>query len=170
MPFLRPEAVTSLRRWREPAVIAVAMAFAIWLLWKAYIQSSVISGLIGLAVAALVGSLLYVSYLRARLRRDVSGPGVVEINERSITYFSPVQGGEVEVDNISRIQISTLPSASGDRNWILWHGAGSLVIPAAAEGADRLIETFASLNGFKYETILKAMETETQEIFTIWSA
>lgn len=170
MPFLRPEALTTLRRWREPAAIALAMGFAVWLLWKAYIQSSVVSGLIGLGVTALVGSLLYVSYLRARLRRDVSGPGVVEINERNITYFSPEQGGEVEVDNITRIQISTLPGASGDRNWIIWHLAGSLVIPAAAEGADRLIETFASLNGFKYETILKAMESESQEIFTIWTA
>jgi len=168
MPVFRPEALQTLRRWQEPAIIAVLFAFAIWLLWRAYVQSSVISGLIGLVVVGVVGSLLYVAYLRARLRRAVAGPGIVEVREREITYFAPENGGSVELDDIRRIQISTRPSDTGNRNWILWSAGGSLVIPVAADGAEAMIETFAALPHLGYEKILRAMEADTAEIFTIW--
>lgn len=169
MALFRPEALQTLKRWREPAIIAVLFMFAIKLLWQAYVQSSWISGLIGMAVVGVVGSLLYVSYLRARIRREVSGPGIVEIREREITYFAPDdKGGEADLDTLYRLQLSTMPSVAGDRNWILWHAGGSLVIPVAAEGADALIETFAALPRLGYDKILHAMEAETAEIFTIW--
>ncbi len=169
MPLFRPEAIETLRRWREPGVIAVLFAFAIWLLWRAFAQSSIISGLIGLVITGAVGSLLYIAYLRARLRRAVSGPGIVEVRERAITYFAPQDsGGAVELDDIRRIQLSTRPSDSGDRTWILWHAGGSLVIPVAADGAAELIEVFAALPHMGYDKILRAMEADTAEIFTIW--
>lgn len=168
MPVFRPEALQTLRRWREPAIIAVLFLFAVRLLWLAYVQSSVISGLIGLAVVGVVGSLLYVAYLRARLRRSVAGPGIVEVREREITYFAPDGGGSVDLDTVRRIQLSTRPTDMGDRNWILWHAGGSLTIPVAADGAEALIETFAALPHLGYEKILQAMEADTAEIFTIW--
>ena len=168
MPLFRPEAMQTLRRWREPSVIAVLFAASIWLLWQAIVQSSWISGAIGLAFAAAVGSILYVSYMRARISGDSDGPGIVEIREREITYFAPENGGSVDLDMLLRIQLSTLPSNSGDRNWILWYPGGSLVIPATADGADALVETFAALPNIGYEKILRAMKAETQEIFTIW--
>ena len=168
MAFLRPEAIHTLRRWREPALIAVLFALSIWLLWKAIVQSSWISGVIGLAIAGVIGSILYVSYMRARISIDADGPGIVEVREREITYFAPEKGGTVELDTLLRLQLSTLPSASGDRNWILWVPWGSLVIPASADGAEQLVETFAALPNLGYEKILRAMRAETQEIFTIW--
>ncbi|MEE9454749.1 MAG: hypothetical protein V3V13_10255 [Paracoccaceae bacterium] len=168
MPLFRPEALETLRRWREPGIIAVLFAFAIWLLWRAIVQSSIISGLIGLVIAGAVGSLFYVAYLRARLRRSVSGPGIVEVLEREITYFAPDNGGSVDLDTVLRIQLSTRPSDTGDRHWILWHKGGSLVIPAAADGAGALIETFAALPDMSYDKILRGMESGTAEIFTIW--
>lgn len=168
MSVFRPEALETLKRWREPAIIAVLLAFATNLLWMAYVQSSVISGLIGLVVVGIIGSLLYVAYLRARLRHSVEGSGIVEVREREITYFAPENGGSVDLDTVTRIQLSTRPSADGDRNWILWSAGGSLVIPANADGAEALIETFAALPHLGYDTILRAMQAETQEIFTIW--
>ncbi len=168
MPLFRPEAMQTLRRWREPAVIAILFVATIWLLWQAIVQSSWISGAIGLVFAGTVGSILYVSYMRASISGDSDGPGIVEIREREITYFAPENGGTVDLDMLLRIQLSTLPSASGDRNWILWYPGGSLVIPASADGAGALLETFAALPNIGYEKIARTMKAETQEIFTIW--
>lgn len=169
MALFRPEAIETLKKWREPAIIAVLLLLAVKYLWQAFLQTSWISALIGLAFVAIIGSLLYVAYLRARLRRSVTGPGIVEIREREITYFAPDdKGGEANLDTLYRLQLSTMQSLAGDRNWILWHAEGSLVIPVSAEGADALIEAFAALPRLGYDKIVKAMEAETQEIFTIW--
>ncbi len=168
MAIFRPEAMQTLRRWREPAIISILFAFAIWLFWRAIIQSSWIFGTIVLGFVAMVGSILYVSYMRARIASTANGPGIVEIREREITYFSPENGGSVDLDNLLRIQLSTLPSNTGDRNWILWFPGGSLVIPASADGAGALVETFAALPKIGYDKILRAKEADTQEIFTIW--
>ena len=167
--MFRPEAIARLMRWKEPILIGLVLIYAVSLFWKAVTLGSWISGIVGLVLVMVVGSLLYVSYLRARLRRDVTGPGLVEIDERSITFFGPTTGGEVELDNITRIQISTLPSNLGDRNWIIWHHGGSLVIPVAASGADQLLEVLTALPGFRYDTTLNAIDANTQEIFTIWT-
>lgn len=168
MSFLRPEAVASLRRWREPALIAVLFALSVWLLSKAFVQSSWISGVIGMAIVGVIGSILYVSYIRARITTDTDGPGIVEIREREITYFAPENGGTVSLDMLLRLQLSTMPSAAGDRNWIMWYPGGSLVVPASADGAEQLVEVFTSLPNLGYDQILRAMKAETQEIFTIW--
>ena len=168
MPLFRPEAIESLRRWREPALIAVLFAMSVWLLWKAIAQSSWISGIIGLGIAGVLGSILYVSYMRARISTSTDGPGIVEVREQEITYFAPENGGSVDLDMLLRIQISTRPTEAGDRNWILWFPGGSLVIPASADGAGVLVETFAALPNLGYEKIARAMQAETQEIFTIW--
>ena len=167
--MFRPEAIARLARWKEPILIGLVLVFALRQFWQAVTLGSWISGFIGLVLIAIIGSLLYVSYLRARLRRDVTAPGIVEINEQNISYFGPTTGGEVELSNITRIQISTLPSTMGDRNWIIWHSGGSLVIPVAAQGADQLLEVLTALPGFRYDTTLKAIEADAREIFTIWS-
>jgi len=168
MPLFRPEAVETLKRWREPAAIGVLFAFALWFLWRTYVESSWISGAIAVAFVAAIGGLLYISYLRALLRRSVSGPGIVEVQERRITYFAPERGGEADLELLLRLQLSTMPSTLGDRNWILWHADGSLVIPVYAEGADALIDAFAALPGLSYERIVKVMESPEKKIFTIW--
>jgi hypothetical protein len=168
MPLFRPEAMQTLRRWREPAFVAVFFALSVWFLWKAFAQSSWISGAIGLGMAGIVGSILYVSYMRASIATDSDGPGIVEVREREITYFAPENGGSVDLDMLLRLQLSTLPSSGGDRNWILWYPGGSLVIPASADGAGALVEAFAALPNLGYEKIARAMKAETQEIFTIW--
>lgn len=167
--MFRPEAISRLARWKEPLLIGLVLLYAVSLFWKAVTLGSWISGITGLILIVVVGTLLYVSYLRARLRRDVTSPGIVEINEQNITYFGPTAGGEVELDSITRIQISTLPSTIGDRNWVIWHHGGSLVIPVAAEGADQLLEVLTALPGFRYDATLKAIEATTQDIFTIWT-
>ncbi len=167
--MFRPEAIARLARWKEPILIALVLIFAIRQFWRAVIYQSWISGVVGLILIAVVASLLYVSYLRARLKRDVNGPGIVEIDEQNITYFGPTSGGEVSLDSIRRLQLSTLPSTLGDRNWIIWHHGGSLVIPVASSGADRLLEVFTALPGFRYEPAIRAIESDKTEIFTIWS-
>lgn len=168
--MFRTDAIAQLSRWKEPILIALVLIFALRLLWRAVTFNNWITGIAGVVLVIVVASLLYVSYLRARLRRSASGPGIVEIDEQKITFFGPETGGEVELSNVTRLQISTLPNKMGDRNWIIWHHGGSLVIPTAATGADQLLETLTALPGFRLDTTLKAIEATTQEIFTIWSA
>ena len=167
--MFRPEALETLKRWREPALIAVLFGFSLWFLWRAYVQSNLISGAIGLLFVSAVGGLLYIAFLRARLRHAVAGPGIVEVRERLVTYFSPDdRGGESDLETLMRLQLSTLPNDLGDRNWILWDSNGSLVIPVYAEGADELIEAFAALPGLTYDKIVRVMDSREQKIFTIW--
>ena len=74
---------------------------------------------------------------------------MVTIDERRIAYFGPYGGGIVSLDDISQISIRAA-SGRSKPHWMLeWSSADPpLIIPAGAEGADGLIDSFAALPGF----------------------
>ena len=58
------------------------------------------------AVTGLVFS--WTALRRARLTAKThDGPGVVEVDERQITYFAPLGGGAVSINDLARVTILT---------------------------------------------------------------
>jgi hypothetical protein len=53
----------------------------------------------GLALAVAGAVLLFTGIQRARFRNDAGGVGVVHVDEWLITYFGPLDGGSVSIEN-----------------------------------------------------------------------
>ncbi|MBL4807518.1 MAG: hypothetical protein JKY31_09545 [Rhodobacteraceae bacterium] len=167
MEFLRPEAVKTLKRWQETIVFAILLLATLRVLWLAYVWSSWTMGLLGLALTAAVGSLLYIALLRMQLRGDGMGVGLVEIDERNITYLAPHLGGVVSIDSLRKIDVS--PTRNGGCNWVLYSFDGPpVMIPFTAKGADALIEAFSALRGMGVDRISRAAKSNSLVIQTIW--
>ncbi|EPX81791.1 hypothetical protein [Litoreibacter arenae] len=115
----------------------------------------------------------WTAWRRARLapkRHD--GPGVVEVDERQITYFAPLGGGAVSINDLARVTILTNDQGpfSEDVHWLLEENGGSrLLIPNSAEGAAQLFDALSALTGVDYEAAIRAMGTTEPDSFVIWA-
>lgn len=160
-----------LRKWSEPLVMTAALLFALWLYLRADATGNaallvIASILIGAALA-----LLFLAIRRVRLHTEKHGFGMVEVEERKITYFGPDTGGAVSLDDLSKVEIvSTRAAGYVDVTyWQLTDRWGNvLIIPAGAEGSDAMVDSFAALSGVKYDLIIAAMAAADDAVFTIW--
>lgn len=142
MSFLRPGAAAFLTRWRETALWAFLTLIGLywllggsgWFFWLA----AIVWGSVGLW-------LLRSAFLSALAAGRGAAPGVVSIDEQRISYFGPVTGGVISIDEIDHIGID-----HGGKGWqVSSRDSGiSLTIPMAATGAEGLIDAFAALPGF----------------------
>ncbi|MFV0473011.1 MAG: hypothetical protein ACK5MQ_02040 [Pikeienuella sp.] len=168
MSFFRPEAIRLMFRWAETALYtAMTLGGALWLLdrgavwWLALIP--VVAG----------GLLIRSAALSALAAREAAGsPGIVTVDERRIAYFGPYGGMVVSLDDIFEIEIfpPDEPAWRYEPVWALrWSPTESAVlIPASAEGADRLIDAFAALPGFAPMKALAALKSGHGAGATIW--
>lgn len=171
MSFLRPEVVTLLRTWREPVALAVVALTGLYLFRHGQNRADSALQLLGLLVTIPSALGIIPAIRMARLRKQRQDPGLVEINERRITYLGPHFGGSVSVDALTRIDIivSTDWGAAPDIFWTLQHRDGpDLSIPARAEGGENLADAFAALPGFDYQKVIRAMGTTGDARFLIW--
>jgi len=147
MSFLRPEATAALRRWAEPAAAAVLAGLAGWAGVGGALQGSVL-GWIALAAAALALFWLRAALLNALAARPVTGAGLVVLREGEVGFMGPERGGFVELDYLVRSELY----GTGAGRPPVWRLVGregpTLVIPASAEGADRLPEALTVLPGY----------------------
>jgi hypothetical protein len=147
MSFLRPEAMTTLRRWAEPAAAGGLAGLAIWFGVRWAGQGSVL-GWIALAAAALALFWLRAATLEALAARPVTGAGLVVLREGEIGYLGPERGGFLELDDLVRVEL--FGGTAGQPP--LWRLAGregpTLLIPANAKGADQLPEALTVLPGY----------------------
>ena len=168
MSFIRPEILDRARRWRESLAGAAAAACGAWL------------GLTGTGAAAVVGTVLvlggallvFAGVQRARFRRGGQGAGVVGLDEGRLTYFGPVEGGVVAVEDLAHVDLVSAGSGSAGlvSSWVLESpGAAPLVIPVDAAGAEVLFDVFASLPGIDTGAMLRAVDAAHRGRVTIWS-
>ena len=129
MSFVRPEAQRVLHQWRDAIIGGVAVAIG------AYWSFSTGPILRWVAVLMIVGggAVLWNGIRRARLPRAGGGAGVVQVDERQITYLAAEQGGIISIDDLIRVEIH----ANGKGFDWLFQTAGMalLRIPGNAEGA-----------------------------------
>ena len=160
MTLIRPEARAALYRWREVLVGTIALALGL----RLALTSFGALFLIGCAVAAIGAALILAGIQRARFRTGGGGAGVVEIDERQITYLGPFGGGAVAVDDL--IEIGVDPS----RAWMLRDSSNThLLIPMAAEGADALFDAFAAVPGLPTSRLVDAARSTPRQYTTIWA-
>ncbi len=162
--FLRPEVRAFLERWREVLLAGIVFLLGVWWaltgvginVWLGYIFCLI--G-IGWGVAAVQ---------RARFAQDGDGPGVVQIRERRLAYFGPLDGGIMDVADLSRLEID--PTSHPDPSWVLTSIEGQvLAIPINAKGAEGLFDVFASLPDIKTNTVLDVLSRTPDARVTVWS-
>ncbi|MEL6681432.1 MAG: hypothetical protein AAFQ09_02160 [Pseudomonadota bacterium] len=162
--FFRPEVRAFLWRWREVFFASAVMLLGLWwalggagiTVWLGYIFIAI--GL-GWAVAG---------FQRARFAQDGDGPGVVQVRERRLAYFGPLDGGVMDVDDLSKLELD--PRSHPDPSWILTGIEGQrIAIPINAKGAELLFDVFAALPGIKTETVLDVLSRTPDARVTVWS-
>lgn len=162
MNFIRPEARAELWRWREVLAGGAALALGLWWL----LGPGGLLGWVGAAVCILGGALAVVGFQRARFRAGRGGPGLVQVDERQITYFGPLTGGAVAVGDLQRL---ALDPTGNPAHWVLdQSGQPALFIPVDAEGAEALFDVFATLPGLRTERMLAELNGKSPHPVVIW--
>jgi hypothetical protein len=125
------------------------------------------------AVCILAGcAIAFTAFRRARFPTAQDGPGVVEVDERQISYFSAYAGGSVSIEALARIRIETNDAGpwGEDMYWIFEEdGGNSLQIPASASNIELLFDAFAALDGVNYDAVTNATRATENGEFLIWS-
>lgn len=167
MSVFRAEALQEVKRWLEPAFLALSLPLASYWMWLGVTRPSYFYIGLGGVLALIGGPLLYIALIRLRLRGAGDAAGIVEVRERNVVYFSPHLGGDVSLEGLAKIAIS--PNKSGSFNWILYAPEQRpLIIPFAAKGADRLLYAFSALPGLSLERLTKALKADRNVMHIIW--
>lgn len=161
MSFPRPEAKAALARWREALAGGALIALGLWLLGGVGLAR-----LFGVAATILGALLLWEGLRRARRPRDGGGAGVLVVDERQVTYLGPLGGGAVSVEALRRVEVRS----DGDGFvWLLWGDEPRpLVVPGDAEGAGRLFDALAPLDGLDETQVVAMARERTRGARVIW--
>ena len=159
MSLFRPEAKATLYRWRE-AIVGFVLA-GLGLLWALNEFGALF--LIGCGLLVAGTALLLAGLQRGRFRSRTGGMGLVEVDERKITYFGPFGGGAVAVAEI--VELGVDPA----QNWMLRDGQGThLLIPQAAKGGDALFDAFSLLPGLTGSELIEAVRSTPRQYTILW--
>lgn len=162
--FFRPEVRAFFWRWREVLLAGGVLALGVWWAltgvginrWLGYIFCAI--G-IGWAVAGIQ---------RARFAQDGDGPGVVQLRERRLAYFGPLDGGVIDIEDLAKLEID--PTSRPAPSWVLTGIDGmQIAIPINAAGADALFDVFATLPEIKTSAVLDVLSHTPDARVTVWS-
>ena len=162
--FFRPEVRALFWRWRE---VLAAAALAALGLWWALTAAGMTFWLAALVIVIGLGW-GFAALQRARFAGDGEGPGVVQVRERRLAYFGPLDGGIIDVDDLTELTLD--PTSHPDPSWILSGVGGQrIAIPINAAGADDLFDVFAALPGIRTADVLDVLERTPDAQVIVWS-
>ncbi len=162
--FIRPEAKATLWRFRE--VILALFVFSLGL-WLVLIGFGVVPW-VGVALIIASAVLLIAGLQRARFRQGDDGPGLVQITERRLAYFGPLNGGVIDVVDIVSLQFD--PSGHPAPYWVLTGPENrEIAVPITAKGAEALFDTFSLLPGMRTERLLNVLDHPPDQRVVIWA-
>jgi len=160
--FFRPEAMHGVWRWREALLGAFVAACGLY--WAVSQQG--ILAMVGTALAIVGALIIFAGVQRTRFRVGAGGPGVVQVHERLVTYYGPLDGGSVSIDALASVE---LEPKSKPAEWVLTEvGGAALHIPTNAANAEALFDVFAALDGIKTENMLTQLRSDPGERVIIW--
>ncbi|MGH1367830.1 MAG: hypothetical protein ACRBCL_04380 [Maritimibacter sp.] len=163
MSFIRPEIAAGLYRWREVIIMGVVIALGVYLAASGFGFMRLVGG--GFAMIGL--GLMIPAYQRARFRAGSGGLGVVDVDERQVTYFAPIGGGAISLDALVRVEIG--PDRSGFGVWRLIAPDETLIIPCSAEGTGALFDAIAGLTGADVEGAIRVTKQSKPDDTVIWT-
>ena len=150
-------------RWRE-ALVGVAILF-----WGGWIAASSIGlpAIFGMVVATIGVIWMFAGIQRARFRVGNGGAGVVQVDEREVIYFGPLEGGTVSIEALTQVELH--PAKDGVHFWVLIEaGRKPLSIPTDAEHSEDLFDAFGVLEGFETQRMLGALNALPDQPVVIW--
>ncbi len=166
MALIRPE----LARWLHPRrELLAAVALALLGGWIAS-RGGWLLLLLGAAVLVLGVGWGVGSWRRLAFRREVSAPGVVEIDEGAIRYYATrALGGTIALRDLAEIRLLRL---NGHDHWRLrTRGGEALLIPTEAKGADQLANAFTALPGLDLGRVSAALaQRGGPSLRVVWTA
>ena len=163
MSFVRPAAKEAVLRWREALVGAAILLLGLY--WSLGVTPGLLNwiGYLGLFLGA---ALLFAGLQKGRARVGGGGPGIVQVVERRIGYFGPLNGGVVDLDAVTSL---SLDPTEHPRHWVITHEDGpALHIPVNAEGGDTLFDAFASLPGLSPGRVASTLKHEGTAPIVLW--
>lgn len=162
--FFRPEVRAFFRRWREVLLAAGVFVLGVW--WAA--TGVGINRWLGYIFCILGVGWGIAAFQRVRFAQDGDGPGVVQIRERRLAYFGPLDGGIIDVADLSKLEID--PTSHPEPSWVLTAIDGErLTIPINAKGAEGLFDVFAALPDIKTSIMLDVLARTPDARMTVWS-
>ncbi len=160
--MIRPELREHIWKWRDVLLgLAIAVLGAWW--------SSTAHGAVAfLGYAAVILGVVFMigGWQKVRFRAEGQGPGVLQVVERRLAYLGPLDGGTIEMDDLTRLE---LDGSSSPPVWILSAPGGQILhIPINAAGSDLLFDLFASLPDIKTEEMLAELARTAHQRVVIW--
>lgn len=150
-------------RWREALIGTGLMALGLY--WTFGTTRGLLTW-VGLVALFLGAALSFAGVQKGRSRQGGGGPGVVQIIERRIGFFGPLNGGIVDLDAVTAL---TFDPTEHPPHWIITHENGpALHIPINAEGADSLFDAFASLPGLSPGRVASVSRQEGMRQVVLW--
>lgn len=163
MSFIRPEVRAAILRWREALVGVLILLLGLY--WSLGVTPGLLTW-IGYLALLLGAVLIFAGVQKGRARVGGGGPGVVQVVERRIGYFGPLNGGLVDLDAITSL---SLDPTEHPHHWVITHEGGpALHIPVNAEGADMLFDVFASLPGLSPGRVAATLKHEGTAPIVLW--
>lgn len=161
--FVRPETRALFWRWRE---VLLGLMILMWGGWLAATSLGLIA-IFGWIITALGTVTIFTGVQRARFRIGDGGAGVVQVDEREVIYFGPLEGGSVSIEALTQVELH--PHEDGTHRWVLTEpGRRQLSIPTDAEHAEILFDVFGVLSGFETQRMLHALNTLSAHPVVIW--
>ena len=167
--FIRPEMRRRLARWAEPVFGLAAALFAARLLWRGYVLQDWMLEIHGILLLPVGLGVFWAGFRRAQFKGVSTGPGVVEVDERQITYLSANGGGSVEMAEMTRLEIRR--TIEWGAVWVLkQRGAPTLFIPIDAAGGEKLFDALTALPGMDTAALIAARRSPPETRNVIWRA
>jgi len=162
--FIRPEVKAAAWRFRDIIAAGLIGGLGLWLIYhgRGFLPWL---GWIFLALGAVA---LVAGVQRTRFRQGDDGPGVVQITERRLAYFGPLDGGVMDINDISTLAFD--PGGHPAPHWVITGPENrDIAIPTTAKGAEALFDTFSSLPGIKTDKLLGVLSEPPDHRVVIWS-
>jgi hypothetical protein len=166
--LVRPELRARLLRWREAGI---GVLLTLGGLWGVATSGGVV--FLGAVCAVVLGlALVRGGVRRARFPGGGEGPGLVEVDERQITYFGPAGGAAVSIDALTRVEVVANGGDASARGlfWVFEsEGMPPLVVPGNAVGAERLFDALTALPGVDFAQVAAATGATGGRRFVVWA-
>lgn len=167
--FIRPDTARFFRRWAEPIGAGGLALLGLYLLYRGTMRYNMVLQAIGLVLLLIGIAAFWAAYRRVQFNREGpnEGPGLIEVTERQITYLTPVGGGSVDLEAMTRLEIRY--TMEFGRVWTLKQSEGpTLFIPISAAGSEKLFDAFSALPGMEPAKLIAAVNTESDQRVVIW--